>query len=136
MSTEPAACAAPVNRIVVLSPTVLNTATFAIVTVAPGSNCDPVIVPHVPAVVTTFGETAAIVGRRPVGDGAGVTTDGAGSGDGTDGDDGEPPQAAAVNATMSSIPILVSFKFAARFLYQHSLDEVAARRRGAAGGSL
>jgi hypothetical protein len=37
---------------------------------------------------------------------------------------------------MSSIPILVSFKFAARFLYQHSLDEVAARRRGAAGGSL
>jgi hypothetical protein len=113
MSTEPAACALPVNRIVVPSPTVLNTATFPIVTVAPGSNCEPVIVPQVPAVVTTFGETAAIVGCGPVGDGAGVTTDGAGIDEGTDGEDGDPPQAAVVNA--SSIPILASFKFALAF---------------------
>jgi len=124
MSTEPAACAPVENWIVVLSRTVPNTATFAMVTVAPGSNCEPVIVPHVPAVVTTFGETPAIVGRRPVGGGAGPTTEGgsgedtggAGSDDGTDGEAGDPPQAAVVNTTISSIPILVSFKFAARFL--------------------
>jgi hypothetical protein len=72
-----------------------------------------------------------IVGCRPVGGvggvggGAGSTTeggvggkdmDGAGSDDGTDGEGGNPPQAAVVNATISSIPTLVSFKFAARFL--------------------
>ena len=116
MSTEPAACAPVENWIVVLSRTVLNTVAFAIVTVAPGSNCEPVIVPHVPAVVTTFGETLAILGCRPVGDGAGamaeggVDTDGAGSDDGTDGKGGDPPHATVVN--VSSIPILVSFKFA------------------------
>jgi hypothetical protein len=120
------------NWIVVLSRTVLNTATFAMVTVAPGSNCEPVIVPHVPAVVTTFGETPAIAGRRPVGGGAGsIRLDGddapgEGSDDGTDGEGGNPPHAAIVNAAISSIPILVSCKFAARFLNQHNY--VSARR--------
>jgi hypothetical protein len=47
---------------VVLSWTTLNTATFAIVTVAPDSNCKPVIVPHVPAVVTRFGKMRVTVG--------------------------------------------------------------------------
>ena len=50
----------------------------------------------------------------------GKDTDGAGSDDGTDGEGGDPPQAAVVNATISSIPIPVSFKFAARFLNQHN----------------
>ena len=50
----------------------------------------------------------------------GNDTDGAGSDDGTDGEGGNPPQAAVVNAAISSIPILVSFKFAARFLNQHN----------------
>ena len=103
------------NWMVVLSRTVLNTAAFAIVTVAPGSNCEPVIVPHVPAVVTTFGETPVIVGCRPVGGGAGATTGGAGSDDGTDGEDGDPPHAAVVTATTSSIRVLVSFKFELAF---------------------
>jgi hypothetical protein len=48
--------------------------------------------------------------------GSGEDTGGAGSDDGTDGEAGDPPQAAVVNTTISSIPILVSFKFAARFL--------------------
>jgi hypothetical protein len=105
---------------VVLSWTTLNTVAFAIFTVAPGSNCAPVIVPHVPAVVTTFGEMAAIVGWMPVGvDGEG-DPDGAGSDDGTDGEGGDPPQAAAVNAIISSISILASFKFVARVLNQHN----------------
>jgi hypothetical protein len=43
-----------------------------------------------------------------------------GSDDGTDGEGGNPPQAAVVNATISSSPTLVSFKFAARFLNQHN----------------
>jgi len=123
MSTEPAAWAPELeNWIVVLSRTVLNTVAFEIVTVAPFSNCEPVIVPHVPAVVTTLGETPAIVGCNPVGGGVGATTevgmgggdtDGAGSDDGTEGDGGNPPHAAVVN--VSSIPIVVSFNFALAF---------------------
>jgi hypothetical protein len=46
----------------------------------------------------------------------GDDADGAGS---DDGEGGNPPQAAVVNATVSSIAILVSFKFAARFLNNH-----------------
>jgi hypothetical protein len=125
MSTEPAAWGPEsVNRIVFLSWTVLNTLPFAIFTAAPGSNCEPVIVPHVPAVVTTFGVTPAIMGWRPVGVGAGSMTEGgvagddtlgAGSDDGTDGEGDSPPQAAVVNASISNIPIVVSFKFALAF---------------------
>ena len=57
----------------------------------------------------------------------GKDTDGAGSDDGTDGEGGDPPQAAVVNATISSIPIPVSFKFAARFLTQHNYVKSATR---------
>ena len=57
----------------------------------------------------------------------GNDTDGAGSDDGTDGEGGNPPQAAVVNAAISSIPILVSFKFAARFLNQHNYMKCARR---------
>jgi hypothetical protein len=45
-----------------LSRTTLNTVAFAIFTVAPDSNCAPVIVPQVPAVVTTLGDMPVIVG--------------------------------------------------------------------------
>jgi len=120
MSTEPAGWAPELeNWIVALSRTVLNTVALAIVTVAPVSNREPVIVPHVPAVVTTLGETPAMVGCSPIGDGAGATAEGglagadpggAGSDDGMDGEGGNPPHAAVVN--VSSIPIVVSFKFA------------------------
>jgi len=113
MSTEPAACSPAENWIVVLSRTVLNTVAFAIVTVAPGSNWEPVIVPHVPAVVTTFGETPPIVGCGPVGV-DGTATDDAGSDDGTDGDGGNPPQVVTANASTST-PNLVSFTFALPF---------------------
>ena len=60
----------------------------------------------------------------------GKDTDGAGSDDGTDGEGGNPPQAAVVNATISGIPILVSFKFPARFLNQHNYVKCAAMRMG------
>ena len=60
----------------------------------------------------------------------GKDTDGAGSDDGTDGEGGNPPQAAVVNATTSSIPTLVSFKFAARFLNQHNYVKCAVMRMG------
>jgi hypothetical protein len=69
-----------------------------------------------------------------VAEGGGVVggdTDGAGSDDGTDGEGGNPPQATVVKATISSIPILVSFKFAARFLNQQNYVKRAKMPHGA-----
>ena len=100
-----------------LSPTVLNTVVLPMFTVAPGSNCEPVIVPHVPAVVTTFGETPAMIGWSPVGGAVGgplgdaaegEETEGSGTADGSEDDAGDPPQLASANVNIA-VPMLVIF---------------------------
>jgi hypothetical protein len=53
--------------------------------------------------------------------------DGAGSDDGTDGEGGNPPHTAVVNATISSVPILVSFKVRCSLSDQHDYVKCAAR---------
>lgn len=112
----------------VLSPTVLNTVAFPIFTVAPGSNCEPVIVPHVPAVVTTFGETAAMIGWSAVagpvrGAAGGEETEGVGTADGSEDAAGNPPQFANASVNIA-IPMRLIFISAARFLITGRLTTV------------
>jgi hypothetical protein len=79
------------------------------VTVAPGSNWVPLMVPHQPDVATTFGVTLVNVGRSPVGAGVGFASGAGGAttggGVGAAGPLGPPQPDTASDAINSAIGV-------------------------------